>query len=374
MPKASRDRSLGTFGNKITFPVAKPATKNTQTMSNIYIHKDGNQLGPFTEQQLKDEITQGHFSASDMAWKEGTPDWVPINSLLGGTPPPVPPAAVVPPASPIQQAGNTTYITNTTKPTSPKGLIIASWIMIGGTCLIAMIPGIGFATWLIAFPVLLVTFILGIIALTKGGTLQGILILLTSLIVAPIFIAIAPLVTTAGAIAASDTSSTSSGSTSRLTSSASKASSSTGSAQNTATATNKIGDVISTPKLDVKILSARKVSRVGNEMFNSEPSEGATYVAVTWQYKNTSSQPIDMFSKPSLKLKDANNVNYSADVGASGSYATEVNIDEKVVSDLNPGITVKTADVFEVSKESIQKPGWTLVIDADKEIEVPLAE
>jgi hypothetical protein len=177
-------------------------------MSNIYIHKDGNQLGPFTEQQLKDEITQGHLSASDLAWKEGTPDWVPISSLLGGTPPPVSPSAVTPSAMPIQQAGNTTYITNTTKPSSPKGLIIASWIMIGGTCLIAMIPGIGFVTWLIAFPVLLATFILGIIALTKGGTLQGILILLTSLIVAPIFIAIAPLVMTAGAIAASDTSGT----------------------------------------------------------------------------------------------------------------------------------------------------------------------
>ena len=80
--------------------------------------------------------------------------------------------------------------------------------MIGGTCLIAMIPGIGFVTWLIAFPVLLATFILGIIALTKGGTLQGILILLTSLIVAPIFITIAPFVMTAGAIAAFDTSGT----------------------------------------------------------------------------------------------------------------------------------------------------------------------
>ena len=332
---------------------------------NIYIHKDGQQLGPFTEQQVKDSIYQGRFNGNDLAWKEGAADWQPINSLIGGTPPPV----SAPPATPPQQPVNTTFITNTIKPSSPKGLIIASWLMIGLTCLVSMIPAIGFATWLIAFPVLLVTFILGIIALTRGGTLQGILILLASLIGAPIFIAIAPLVTTAGAIAAADTSSGSSGS-----------SSSTRSSQTSSTRTqpavtpHKIGEVVTTPQLEVKVVSAKNISRVGNEFFKSEPSEGATYVAIMWQYKNISQKPLDMWSKPKMKLKDSNGVSYSADVGASSSFATEANIDEKVISDLNPGITVKTADVFEVSKDLILKPGWTIFIDADKEIEMPLSE
>lgn len=69
-------------------------------MSNIYIHKDGKQLGPFTEQQLNEEITQGRFSLSDMAWKEGLSDWLPIGSLIGGLPPPVPPS-FTPPHVPI---------------------------------------------------------------------------------------------------------------------------------------------------------------------------------------------------------------------------------------------------------------------------------
>lgn len=83
-----------------------------------------------------------------------------------------------------------------------KGMAITAWIMIGVTCLISLIPGIGFITWLIGIPILLVTLILGIIIITKNGTGQGIFILLVSLIFAPIFISVAPVVTTGGALLA----------------------------------------------------------------------------------------------------------------------------------------------------------------------------
>lgn len=75
-----------------------------------------------------------------------------------------------------------------------KGLARASWILIFLVCGLAVVPFIGFGTWLIAGPVLLVTFILSIMVLSRGGTLPGILILFTSIIVAPIFIAFAPFI------------------------------------------------------------------------------------------------------------------------------------------------------------------------------------
>jgi len=81
-----------------------------------------------------------------------------------------------------------------------KGAVIASWVMIILTCLVALIPGVGFLTWVIGAPILLITFILGIIVLSKGGTMQGVVILLMSLIVAPIFLVVAPLVTTSLAV------------------------------------------------------------------------------------------------------------------------------------------------------------------------------
>ena len=87
-------------------------------------------------------------------------------------------------------------------PANYKGVTLAAWVLIALTCLVALIPGVGFITWLVGAPILLVTFILGIVALSKGGTLQGILILLASVIAAPLFLFIAPIITTGGALAA----------------------------------------------------------------------------------------------------------------------------------------------------------------------------
>lgn len=74
--------------------------------------------------------------------------------------------------------------------------------MLAIICLIAIIPALGFISWLIAIPVLLITLILGIIVLSKGATMQGIMILLVTLILAPVFLFVVPILTTGGAILA----------------------------------------------------------------------------------------------------------------------------------------------------------------------------
>jgi hypothetical protein len=63
-------------------------------------------------------------------------------------------------------------------------------------CALAVLPGIGFLSWAIAVPVLLITFILGVVALSKGATLQGLAVMVASLIIAPVFLVLAPIVTT----------------------------------------------------------------------------------------------------------------------------------------------------------------------------------
>ena len=62
-------------------------------------------------------------------------------------------------------------------------------------------PGLGFGVWLVAAPLLLVTLVLGIIAISRGGTLHGVLILLASLIAVPVFVFVAPIVTTGAVLA-----------------------------------------------------------------------------------------------------------------------------------------------------------------------------
>lgn len=76
-----------------------------------------------------------------------------------------------------------------------RPLIIASWALIGLICLVSLIPFLGFGSWLIVGPVLFVTLVMGIIVLARGGTLHGLGIMFTSLIVAPVFVMVAPFAT-----------------------------------------------------------------------------------------------------------------------------------------------------------------------------------
>jgi len=133
----------------------------------------------------------------------------------------------------------------------------------------------------------------------------------------------------------------------------------------------KIGDTIKTDNFEVTITSAKERSSVGSSYFRKSPSEGGTFLAVQWSYKNISDKPINTFNFPSIRLVDSNSTTYDSDIGTSGNFATELNLDRKIFSDLNPGITVKDASVFEVSKEQFAKGEWKLLIKVDgKDVKV----
>jgi len=129
--------------------------------------------------------------------------------------------------------------------------------------------------------------------------------------------------------------------------------------------TYQVNEPISSNDMELVITSVEERTVVGGEYFNEHASEGGTLIVVQWQYKNTSDKPIGTFSQPSIKLADAKGTEYSKDLGKSSSYTTEIDLDRKILSDLNPGITVKDADVFEVSKEEYSKGGWSVIIKAD---------
>ena len=79
---------------------------------------------------------------------------------------------------------------------APSSAAIAAWILIIFACTLALVPVLGFAVWLIAAPILLVTLVLGIIAASDGRAVNGTIIILASLIVAPLFILCAPIIST----------------------------------------------------------------------------------------------------------------------------------------------------------------------------------
>ena len=129
--------------------------------------------------------------------------------------------------------------------------------------------------------------------------------------------------------------------------------------------TYAINELISSENVEVTVTSVAERDAVGESFMEEKASEGATLVVVQWQYKNISKEPLKSYNSPEIKLLDANNVEYGSDLGKTSTYATEVDLDRKVWSDLNPGITVKDAAVFEVGKEAFSTDGWYLNIEVD---------
>ncbi|MDZ4064724.1 MAG: DUF4352 domain-containing protein [Coriobacteriia bacterium] len=130
----------------------------------------------------------------------------------------------------------------------------------------------------------------------------------------------------------------------------------------------KVGEMYTTEQFEITIVSVDTKEKVGSEFFESTPADGGEYVAIRWKYKNISKKPIGMFSTPSLKLLNPDGVEFGSDVGASSSYATELDLTEKIISDLNPGITVEGAGVFEVEKGSFDRGAWEVLVDADEDV------
>lgn len=134
--------------------------------------------------------------------------------------------------------------------------------------------------------------------------------------------------------------------------------------------TFKIGTSFTIKGLEITITKVQKKASFGSEGFETTPSEGGVYVIIDYQYKNISKKPINGFwSSPDLKLVNSEDTEFSSDTGATFQYLLITDVDSKAISDLNPGITVKDAEVFEISKDMISQKGWNIKI---QDVEIPL--
>lgn len=131
-----------------------------------------------------------------------------------------------------------------------------------------------------------------------------------------------------------------------------------------------IGDAVQSDNLEITITNFEEKSSVGNQYLNKEVSEGGTYVAIQYKMKNISNEPVGMFDYPTLNLVDEQGNKYDPDIDASTNYAVETGIDNsKILSDLNPGITVTDTEVYEISKEMFSTGAWYIQI-GDKKVQI----
>jgi hypothetical protein len=118
----------------------------------IYIARDGKQLGPFTLEEVNRQLAAGTLSLSDNAWYEGAAGWAPLSSVPGvsgaasasGS---TIPAATTPtvPAAPTPAGGPVVPAPVVSAPTEPLAIwsLVLSLVGLLGFCCGGPILGIG---------------------------------------------------------------------------------------------------------------------------------------------------------------------------------------------------------------------------------------
>src|ERR1043165_6984697 len=66
----------------------------------IYVGKNGQQLGPFSLEEVNRKLADGTFAGTDLAWYEGAAGWAPLSGVAGVVIPPASPATPAPSPAP----------------------------------------------------------------------------------------------------------------------------------------------------------------------------------------------------------------------------------------------------------------------------------
>jgi hypothetical protein len=158
----------------------------------IYVGKNGQQLGPFSLEEVNRKLADGTFAGADLAWYEGAAGWAPLSGVPGVVIPAAPPAPTPAPIPvPTQPAPAVTPVrpnASIVQP-APRGtgtLSMVTWILLGLTFVVSFIPFVGCGAWLLGVPVAITAIILGIIMMTRGGTGSGILAIIGGVLIVPL--------------------------------------------------------------------------------------------------------------------------------------------------------------------------------------------
>jgi len=169
----------------------------TKTLMQIYIARNGQQLGQYSVEEVNRKLADGTFSPSDLGWHEGAAGWAPLSSIAGlslpagpaampVTPPPAPFPAPSGPAPRPAPAPTPSAAVTPQPAQSSKGLVVTSWILLGLTFVISLIPVLGCGSWLLAWPVAVATLVMAIVILNRGEKTQGIAILIAAILIVPV--------------------------------------------------------------------------------------------------------------------------------------------------------------------------------------------
>jgi hypothetical protein len=132
--------------------------------SQITVNREGKNLGPFTLEEINQKLQTGQLASTDLAWPQGSPNWIPLGTVPGislQAPPPLPPGPPIIVRGPVEQGDGTGGLIPYK---NPKALT-AYYLAVFG-----LIPIIGF---FLAIPAVILG-ILGLLARKKTPQIRGV--------------------------------------------------------------------------------------------------------------------------------------------------------------------------------------------------------
>lgn len=170
----------------------------------IHVARNGQEVGQYSIEEINRKLTDGTLLPTDLAWYEGAANWGPLSAVPGVRMPGGPSASAAPSPSPAPSFASgagpvqplPSRLTAAAAPQSYQGMVVTSWILLGVTFVISLVPILGCGSWFLVWPVALATLIMGIVVLNRGGKTPGILLIFASVLIIPLAL-VAPIITTA---------------------------------------------------------------------------------------------------------------------------------------------------------------------------------
>jgi len=129
-----------------------------------------------------------------------------------------------------------------------------------------------------------------------------------------------------------------------------------------------VGVTFQASGLDITVSSIEARTEIGDSnLILKQAQDNSLFLVVSWSIRNITSSPINLSThRPRIKLFSDELTLYQEDAVLSAVLGSSLELDHKMMGELNPLIMEKQVSVFEVSKQLYNPQTWTICVMADR--------
>ena len=134
--------------------------------------------------------------------------------------------------------------------------------------------------------------------------------------------------------------------------------------------TYAVGESVKAGDFEFTLRSVEERAKASDNPFADPAGPGELFVVAKLAVKNLGSKPADTSEIPQVQLQDPEGTAYSEDMMNSSLASTDEGLD--VQSEINPGVTYRSAVAWKVAKGAFDPTTWKIVVSADPAFEYRL--